>query len=168
MMLSIVLQMRLLKGTNRMTIELKIAKMFEVILQEMKCNQGFAKKVESIFNVEDGGFSVTTSSSERNDQSQRKMDPKYNSTASNSKKRLRKRNKAAFNPETLLEEQGERVLVESLNQLNIDQLKDIVSEFGMDPAKKVMKWKKKERFIEHIIEVAQNRLMKGTAFRRLN
>ena len=85
-----------------------------------------------------------------------------------SKRKTRRRNAALFNPETILEEHGEDTLLDSLNKLEVDQLKDIVSEFGMDPAKKVMKWKKKDRFVAHIVEVTNHRLQKGGAFRRIN
>ena len=62
--------------------------------------------------------------------------------------------------------QGEDVLRNRLEYLDIEQLKDIVAEHGMDTQKLAMKWKKKERLVELIISTIRNRIEKGAAFRR--
>ena len=56
-------------------------------------------------------------------------------------------------------------LREQLSDLDIERLKDIVAEFGMDPSKLVMKWKEANRIIDHIVETSVSRASKGTAFR---
>lgn len=56
-------------------------------------------------------------------------------------------------------------LRESLGVLSVDQLKDIVSEHGMDTSKLALKWRDSERLITLIIETVGNRLAKGDAFR---
>ena len=61
--------------------------------------------------------------------------------------------------------QGEGTLREQLKPLSVEQLKDIVAAFGMDPGKLVMKWKTGDRIIDRIVEVSLSRAQKGNAFR---
>ena len=49
--------------------------------------------------------------------------------------------------------------------LTLDQLRDIVAQYGMDPSKLVMKWKDPERVMDQIVELALTRSIKGDAFR---
>lgn len=158
---------------NEMKIETQLEQLFEIIVQEVNANHEFAKKIRGIFNANEkkphqtsrrrGGRGAGELSATNPTEHANTALPSVTS-----KRKTRRRNAALFNPETILEEHGEGTLLDSLNQLEVDQLKDIVSEFGMDPAKKVMKWKKKDRFVAHIVEVTNHRLQKGGAFRRIN
>ena len=65
-----------------------------------------------------------------------------------------------------LARQGEASLREQLAELDLERLLDIVAQYGMDPAKLVMKWKDKERVIERIVETSIARATKGDAFRQ--
>lgn len=60
---------------------------------------------------------------------------------------------------------GEQTLRRRLASLSVDQLQDIVSEYGMDPGRLVAKWKTPERIIDRIVEMAVARAQKGDAFR---
>ena len=60
---------------------------------------------------------------------------------------------------------GENELRSKLAGLSVDQLKDIVAEFGMDPGKLVIKWKNADRIIDRIVEISMPRAQKGDAFR---
>ena len=60
---------------------------------------------------------------------------------------------------------GEEALKSELSALNVEQLLDIVSDYGMDPGRIVVKWKSPERIIDRIIEIAVMRARKGNAFR---
>jgi hypothetical protein len=60
---------------------------------------------------------------------------------------------------------GENTLRARLAGLSIEQLKDIVAEFGMDAGKLVIKWKSADRIIERIVETSMSRAQKGDAFR---
>jgi len=51
--------------------------------------------------------------------------------------------------------------------LNIEELKDIVAEQGMDRSKLARKWKNKERLINLIVTAVESRMRKGDAFRTL-
>jgi hypothetical protein len=61
--------------------------------------------------------------------------------------------------------QGDEVLREKLRALTLDQLRDIVAEYGMDSGRLVMKWKDIDRVTERIVELALARAIKGDAFR---
>ncbi|MDE0403802.1 MAG: hypothetical protein OXI53_00610 [Nitrospira sp.] len=49
--------------------------------------------------------------------------------------------------------------------LTLDQLKDIVADYGMDREKLVMKWKTPNRVIDRIVEISISRAHKGDVFR---
>lgn len=76
----------------------------------------------------------------------------------------RKKDKPLFNPYDLIEK-GEDEFRKELFTLNINQLKDIISGYDLDPTKKTSRWRKEEKFIEHIIEMTTKRVNKGSAFR---
>lgn len=63
-----------------------------------------------------------------------------------------------------LARQGEPALRARLGELNIEQLKDIVADYGMDPGKLVLKWKTSERIIDRIVEASLGRARKGEGF----
>lgn len=80
------------------------------------------------------------------------------------KGRPHRRSAAVLDPLDVAKE-GDRALRDSLSALDVEQLKDIVAEFGMDPSKLVMKWKEAGRIVDHIVETALQRASKGAAFR---
>lgn len=75
-----------------------------------------------------------------------------------------RRDPAVFDPVSLISE-DEYLLVEKLQSLTEKQLKDIIADYGMDPSKRAMKWKNRERLINHIVDTARRRAVKGDAFR---
>ena len=71
---------------------------------------------------------------------------------------------AVLDPVTLAL-QGEEVLRAELSSLTLEQLRDIVADYGMDPGRLVMKWKTPNRVIDRIVEISINRAHKGDVFR---
>lgn len=63
-----------------------------------------------------------------------------------------------------LARQGEPALRSGLSKLDLEQLKDIVADYGMDPGKLVLKWKTPERIIDRIVDVSLGRARKGEGF----
>ncbi|WP_292591283.1 hypothetical protein [Mesorhizobium sp.] len=63
-----------------------------------------------------------------------------------------------------LARQGEAALRHRLGELNLEQLKDVVADYGMDPGKLVLKWKTPDRIIDRIVEVSIGRAKKGEGF----
>jgi hypothetical protein len=74
---------------------------------------------------------------------------------------------AGVDPVQVIRDGGELALRQALKERSLDQLRDIVAEFGMDPGRVVMKWKASARVIERIVEMSIARAHKGDAFRRL-
>jgi len=60
---------------------------------------------------------------------------------------------------------GEAALRQRLRALTLEQLPDVVAQYGMDPGKLVMKWIDSDRVINRIVEVAFACATKGDAFR---
>ena len=75
-----------------------------------------------------------------------------------------RRTPAVLDPVQLVKE-SELALREQLSGLTVEQLKDVVADHDMDPSKLVMKWKTRERIVNHIVEMAMSRSRKGDAFR---
>jgi hypothetical protein len=82
-----------------------------------------------------------------------------------SARKTRRRNKGAFDPMDILRDEGENGLRGRLASLDIEQLKDIVAENGMDQRKLAMKWKTADRLIDLIVTTAQSRVVRGDVFR---
>jgi hypothetical protein len=76
-----------------------------------------------------------------------------------------RRSPATLDPVAVHQSEAEHGLRVKLQGLSLDQLRDIVSEYGMDKSQLVMKWTKPARVIEHIVLTAATRARKGDAFR---
>ena len=85
-------------------------------------------------------------------------------TASKSIRPANRRPPAVLDPVALAVE-GEEALRAQLTPLTLEQLKDIVADYGMDREKLVMKWKTPGRIIDRIVEISISRARKGDAFR---
>jgi hypothetical protein len=75
-----------------------------------------------------------------------------------------RRAKAVLDPGAVYR-QDPAALRPALGALSLDQLKDVVSQFAMDPRRLAMRWKTEERLIELIVTVTEQRAAKGNAFR---
>ncbi|MEK4508961.1 hypothetical protein [Paenibacillus sp. FSL K6-2524] len=116
------------------------------IADEITNNDEFANRMGLIFEAN----LVTTDSSD-------------NETADTKPKRGKRREPAKVNPFVLLE-RGADFLMTALEALNIEELKDVIAENGMDTAKLAMKWKDRNRLINHIVETTRRRSSRGDAF----
>lgn len=118
-----------------------------VVLEEADRNPVFAERLQRALNIQEARPSVTAPAQPT------------------AEKRSRTRAAAVLDPVGVLADQGESSLRQALQPLPLDQLLDIVAEFAMDPSKLVMKWKSTERVVEHIVDSAKRRSVKGDAFR---
>lgn len=119
-----------------MNIEKQLKQVFEVIIKEVKTNEEFAKKIEAALEKE----------------------------AVEIKAKRRGRQPALINPNIVVE-RGEDILKEELEKLEVAQLKDVICQYTMDPAKLTSRWKSKEKLMNYITEVTLARNKKGDAFR---
>lgn len=85
--------------------------------------------------------------------------------AAEAKRGKNRRPPAALDPVHVVRD-GETALRAALEKLSLDQLRDIVAEYGMDSARLVMKWIDPARVIDRIVELSITRARKGDAFRR--
>lgn len=86
-------------------------------------------------------------------------------TQSDPKRPKNRRPPALIDPVQLVR-QGEAGLREALSPLSLDELRDVVAEYGMDTSRLVMKWTARERVIDRIVELSLTRAHKGDAFRK--
>ncbi len=120
----------------------KIKTFFDIIQAEMTKNEDFKNRIESLF------------------------EPEIKMTSKNTLRAKNKREPAVLDPIEIFANNGESELKINLNRLDVEKLKDIVSQFRFDSSRIVMKWKDKNRLIEHIIKSAQSREQKGDVFRK--
>ncbi len=130
-----------------MKIRKKLLELARAVSDEAEHNPKFALKLEAVFEIEQGG----------------KRGQETNRT-----RKRRRRAQAAFDPVAVLREEGLQELQSRLLELDLDQLKDIVAQYGMDPGKLVMKWKTRDRVADRIVEMSMNRAQKGDAFRMID
>ncbi|MBZ5515173.1 MAG: hypothetical protein LAN62_10120 [Acidobacteriia bacterium] len=79
-------------------------------------------------------------------------------------RRAGRRPAGVVDPFTIYTE-GESALRRKLEELDLDRLKDIIAEHGMDSSKLAMKWKSRERLVQLIVKTVHERAQKGDAFR---
>lgn len=70
-----------------------------------------------------------------------------------------------IDPFAVYAEGGEPGLREELLALDLEQLRDIVAQHGMDHDRLAMKWKDPSRVIDRIVDKVTSRVAKGSAFR---
>ena len=80
-------------------------------------------------------------------------------------KRTGRRAPAKLDPFKILADGSEPELLARLADLSLEELRDIVAQFGMDPRRLVMKWRDAQRVREHIVVTTAQRSRKGDAFR---
>jgi hypothetical protein len=64
----------------------------------------------------------------------------------------------------IYQKQGTAFLETALNNLELEDLQKLVVENGLDPARKVRRWKTRTKIISHVVESVTKRMEKGTAF----
>ena len=124
-----------------MKLKKTLQDLMKVVIEEANRNPEFAKKLETALGLE----------------------PK---PEKEEKSRSAHRRAAAILDPISLAREGEGALRTKLEPLTLDQLRDIVAEYGMDPGKLGMKWKTPDRVIDRIFEYSVARAKKGEAFLR--
>lgn len=117
---------------------------FRVILNEASSNEGFAASLAEALNMAPSAATP--------------------GEGSRSAGRRHRRPAGLVNPIELVAH-SEVALRDALASLNLEQLRDIVAEHGMDTRKLAMKWKERGRVEELIVTFAKDRVAKGSVFR---
>jgi hypothetical protein len=123
-----------------MTVERKLKALFDLLRSEAKQNPDFGSRLAAVLG------SDTDAVDEKGI------------------KRGNRRAPSTVDPVFEIQK-GEQNLRDLLAPLDLEQLRDVVAEYRMDPNKLVMKWHDRERIVDHIVETAMMRSKKGDAFR---
>lgn len=77
----------------------------------------------------------------------------------------RRRQPSALNPYAVAASDGMQGLREQLQRLDIEQLKDIITEYGMNHDRRAMSWTDHGRFVDRIVEKTDFGATQGSALR---
>lgn len=135
-----------------MNIKRTLNGLLREVLSEADANPAFHSRLEAVLAAEEVAKPPKARSGSRGGDSPQ---PKRSSN---------RRTAAVLDP-VHLARQGEDVLRDKLGMLDVERLRDIVADYGMDPGKLVLKWRDPERIIDRIVEIARGRAQKGSAFR---
>jgi hypothetical protein len=64
----------------------------------------------------------------------------------------------------IYQKQGAETLETALNSLELEELQKLVVENGLDPARKVRRWKTRTKIISHVVDSVTKKMEKGAAF----
>jgi hypothetical protein len=137
--------------------ERRLKAFMEVVLDEMRANPAFAERVGAILDPNPSGPSPRQAAGSG---SRAPRPPAAEGPA----KRGNRRAPSLVDPLTAIQS-GEQHLRSQLAPLDLEQLRDVMADYRMDPSKLAMKWKDRERVIDHIVATAVERGQKGDAFR---
>lgn len=132
----------------------QLAALAAIIADEADRNSSFRRRLKEVLSPRQSDIPVTR---------EQKLHDERTPTVDGSRKGGR-RTPAVLDP-LALARQSEEVLRRDISALDIEQLKDVVAQYGMDPGKLVMKWKDATRIIDRIVELSMARSTKGDAFR---
>jgi hypothetical protein len=141
-----------------MSLDATLKALFELIRDEAKRNAEFRDRLQFVLDAQGSRHRSVPGIADALGA------PPSSDRESSGKKRGNRRPAALFDP-IAESNRGETYLREKLGILTLEQLRDVIADFRMDPSKLVMKWKDRERIIEHIVMTALNRHQKGDAFR---
>jgi len=119
-----------------MNVKKSLTDLVHVIVDEAERNPEFLGRIEEALGL-------------------REKPPKLNTV------RAAHRRTAAILDPVELARKGEPALRTRLSELSLEQLKDVVADYGMDSGKLVLKWKTPQRVIDRIVEVSVGRAKKG-------
>ena len=123
--------------------------MVGVIADEAARTPRFARALADVFPADSGRASETIAP------------PR----SSGSTPRRGKRSPGALDPFAVYREVGESGLRDRLCELDIDQLKDIIAEHGMDYDKLAMRWRTAKKLQDRVVAQVLARECKGDVFR---
>ena len=133
-----------------MTVKKKLTALLREIAAEAEANPAFQARLAQALGTDEKPAKAP-------------VERKRHAKAAEHKRPSNRRTPAALDP-VQLARISESELREALGKLDIEQLRDVVADYGMDPGKLVMKWRDADRITDRIVEVARGRAQKGSAF----
>lgn len=141
-----------------MTLRDRLVALSAVIADEAERNSAFRRRLEEVLS------SHRSEPPALRDDKARGSKSRDSRAFTDSSRKGGRRTPAVLDP-TALARRSEETLRRELSALDIEQLRDVVAQYGMDPGKLVMKWKDSSRIIDRIVELSMARSTKGDAFR---
>jgi hypothetical protein len=137
--------------------ERRLKAFMDVVLSEMRANPAFAERVGAVLDPPSGEPAELQTKASR---------PRVSRplAVEGATKRGNRRAASLVDPLTAIQS-GEQQVRNELAPLDLEQLRDVMADYRMDPSKLAMKWKDRERVIDHIVATAIERAQKGDAFR---
>lgn len=135
----------------------RLTAVVDLIADEAEHNDGFRRRLEEVLECEPDPPAATVLCRSDTADAEAKADP-------DRQRKGGRRTPALFDPVEVAR-MGEGELRQRLATLSLEQLRDIVAQYGMDPGKLVMKWRDSNRVLDRIVELALARSRKGDAFR---
>jgi hypothetical protein len=121
-------------------VKTKLYQLAKIISEKAEEDKEFAEKIQAVFST---------------------AEPRGKRTA----KKTVKRNPPTINPFQVLSSGGKSQLLASLMSLTIEELRDVAFHYELGARNVVLKWKNKERLVEFIGDLTEQRAEKGDAFR---
>ena len=137
--------------------ERRLKAFMQVVLDEMRENAAFAERVGAVLDPP----SSESAAPQGKTVTPRTSQPQ---AAEGVTKRGNRRAASLVDPLMAIQS-GEQHLRSELSPLDLEQLRDVLADYRMDPSKLAMKWKDRERIVDHIVATAVERGQKGDAFR---
>lgn len=133
-----------------MTIKKKLNAFLREVIAEAEANPAFQERLAKVLGPDEKPVEAS-------------VEQKRSARPAEHKRSSNRRTPAVLDP-VQLARSSEAELREALAKLDIEQLRDVVADYGMDPGKLVMKWRDPSRIADRIVEVARGRAQKGSAF----
>lgn len=136
-----------------------LAGLTAVVVEEAAQNAGFRARLSEVLGSGRAGPPETAADA---------VVPAVPASTSASPKPRSSRGRRApgpWDPYGVYADVGEAGLRDRLGQLELEQLRDIISEHGMNNDGLAMRWKKADRVVDRIVERVVDRAAKGDAFR---
>lgn len=134
-----------------MTVKKKLNALLREVIAEAEANPAFQERLARVLGPDERPVKAVL------------VERKRQTKPAEYKRPSNRRTPAVIDP-VQLARNSEFELREALAKLDIEQLRDVVADYGMDPGKLVMKWRDAHRIADRIVEVARGRAQKGSAF----
>ena len=152
-------------GGYGVTSRRMLSNLFSVVLDEAQRNPDFEARLRNAIGSAESEPAKDGARLKRGKKPSKQQVPKESGSGPSIAKRpSNRRPQAVLDPVQVVRE-GEQSLRAALTRLTLDQLHDIVADYGMDPGKIVMKWRTDAKVIDRIVEISLTRAHKGEAFR---
>lgn len=122
-----------------MSLKTILSELLRAVVDEAERNPEFARRIEEVLGLQEKPKKVSSS------------------------RPINRRSSAVLDPIEVAR-LGEATLRRRLQELNLEQLRDVVADYGMDPGKLVMKWKTRDRVVDRVVEISMGRVRKGEGF----